>query len=533
MKRKILLSVCYLLVFGMGYLAVGITLHFLKPTVKLLPEFIVNTLPKVDSTTQSSTLLTTKLFDYKTITDYAFDTTTSIFFDNSYGAENGIFCFRGNAQRNNPTRGTLEKTPTTLLLDWSFETDFDDRVTEFGTWGGGTGWTGQPLIVKWPFEQKQKMQTLNAEHKTDDGFKEVAIGSLCGNIYFLDIETGKPSRPHLSIGNPIKGTISIDPKMSGLMTVGQGIPNGDRFGAYLFDLYSGKEIGYRSGLDPTARRQWGAYDSNPLFESDRLFWPAENGQIYKYSPSVNGFGANQKFNYTTRNQLEQGLEASFGAHKNLGFFGDNSGTVFCLNLDKMQPVWYFFSGDDSDASMVVDNYDQQNPVLFIGNEVDKQGATGWAYIRKLDALTGKEIWKTKRNCSGTRLHGRTNSGGVLATVLLGKKTASNLVFGIFSRVNNTTKGEFVAIDKTTGKEKYSIQMDAYSWASPIALYDKQGNGFVFFTDVYGTVYLIEALTGKLMYKRKTNYVFESSPVAWGNRIVVGTRGRQILSFLVE
>jgi hypothetical protein len=76
-------------------------------------------------------------------------------------------------------------------------------------------------------------------------------------------------------------------------------------------------------------------------------------------------------------------------------------------------------------------------------------------------------------------------------------------------------------------------MDAYSWASPIDLYDKDGNCYVFFTDVYGGVYLINGVSGAIIVKQRMDAVFESSPVAWGNRIVVGARGNRIFSFVVE
>ena len=76
-------------------------------------------------------------------------------------------------------------------------------------------------------------------------------------------------------------------------------------------------------------------------------------------------------------------------------------------------------------------------------------------------------------------------------------------------------------------------MDYYSWASPIDLYDKAGNCYIFFTDVYGTIYLIDGLSGQIIVKRKTDCVWESSPVAWGNRIVVGSRGKKIVSFVIN
>lgn len=501
----------------------------------MLPAFIEDALPQTEKPLSPEQQSLAGM-DYRLITPESFDSTQSVFFGGNYSEAQGIFCFRGNAQRNRPTRGWLDKKPTAIHLDWVFETAYDGRVTEFGIWGGGSGWTGQPLVVKWPEDKRKQLYQLKEQYLSDQEFREIIVGSLSGNIYFLDFETGKATRPHLSIGNPIKGTVSLDPRMNGLLTVGQGIPNGDRFGAYLFNLFTGKETGYRPGMDPTSRRLWGAHDSNPLIDAETgfLFWPAENGQIYKTKIGEDfSFGPTQKFNYGVSKRPDLGLEASLGAYKNLGFFGDNGGNVFCLNLTTMRPVWLFDNLDDTDASMVISEEGKAHPYLYIGNEVDKQGPEGKAYIRKIDALTGKEVWHFSKNCSGSNVGGKANSGGVLSTVLPGKEKASDLVFGIFSRVDGSMDGLFVALDKKTGKLRYSIPMDAYSWASPIDLYDKKGNCYVFFTDVYGTIYLINGVTGKIIHREKTSYIFESSPIAWDNRIVVGTRGKTILSFLVE
>lgn len=476
------------------------------------------------------------MIDYRLLNGSAHDSTEEIVFTDDYNSKNGIFCFRGNAQRNSPTRGVLSKRPSGIRVDWEFETGFDARATEFGTWGGGSGWTGQPLVIMWPKELKQRLFGMNPELIAQENAKEVIVGSLCGNIYFIDWQTGKATRPHLSIANPIKGTVSVDPRMNGLLYVGQGIPNGDRFGSYVFNMFTGQEIFHRSGLDPSARRLWGAFDSNPLVDAKTGYWfhPAENGQIYKTKVTNSSvIPPALKLNYGVAKHPDYGLEASFGAWNNYGFFGDNGGNVFCLNLMTMRPVWYLDNLDDTDASMVLDLQESKHPFLYLGNEVDKQGVSGTAAIRKIDALTGKEVWQVSRTCAGSSLAGKINSGGVLASVLPGKKKAVNLVYGIFSRVEGGLGGEFVAINKSTGKEVFSIRMDHYSWASPIDLYDSAGNCYVFFTDVYGTIYLIDGVSGEMIVKRKMECVWESSPVAWGNRIVLGARGRKIYSFILE
>lgn len=471
------------------------------------------------------------LFDYTILHPENLLPNRPIIFKDTYGNPNDILCFRGNAQRNNPVRGTIDFEPTTIELDWIFETAYDSRVTPYGTWGGGSGWTGQPLIVHWSDEQWAK---LNGEE--DKPKAEVIVGSLSGNIYFINLFSGKATRPHLSIHNPIKGTVSVDPRLNGLLFVGQGIPNGERFGGYVFDMFKHKEILFRSGMDAEASRLWGAFDSNALIEPNSGCWiqPAENGMIYKAWIRPDGtISRSAKFKYKPKSPKDLGIESSFGAWNNLGWFGDNGGNVFCLNLMKMEPIWHFDNRDDTDASMVVDLYDQLHPMIYVANEVDKQGPAGEAAIRKLDGLTGKQIWKVSRHCSGSALGGKVNSGGVLSTVLLGKGKADKLVYGIFSRTNASLKGELVAINKETGKEAFQVELDNFSWASPIAIYDKKGNPYLFCTDVYGNIYLINGLNGAVIFKQKMDCVWESSPVAIGNRIVLGSRGNRIYSFLLK
>lgn len=473
-------------------------------------------------------------FDYEILHSENLKAEIPVLFTTNYGNPNDILCFRGSPQRSQPVRGTIAENPTKIELDWIFDTDYDSRKTAYGTWGGGSGWTGQPLIVHWSEMQWKKL--YGVQEKTTRPAAEVIVGSLCGNIYFIDFQTGKATRPHLSIHNPIKGTVSVDPRLNGLLYVGQGIPNGERFGAYVFDMFSGKERLFRNGLDSEALRSWGAFDSNVLIDPKSGCWiqPAENGMIYKTWVSEDGhISEAAKFRYTTSKTKEYGLEASFGAWNNLGWFADNSGNVFCLNLLSMKPVWWIHNGDDTDASLVVDLSDKLKPAIYLGNEVDKQGPTGEALIRKVDGLTGTEIWHVSRTCKGTAVNGRVNSGGVLATVLVGKEKAENLVYGIFSRVDGTMGGELVAMDKKTGKEVFAYKLENYSWASPIALYDKQGNPYLFLTDVYGNVYLMNGLDGTLIYREKLDCVWESSPVAIGNRVVVGSRGNKIYSFLIK
>ena len=103
---------------------------------------------------------------------------------------------------------------------WQVTTGSVER-SEGGVWTG-SGWTGQPLIVKWPDAVKQKMN-LYLEKKNDPELVEVIYPCLDGKIYFLDLRDGTATRPVINTGGgAIKGTASLHPSGIPLLFVGQG-----------------------------------------------------------------------------------------------------------------------------------------------------------------------------------------------------------------------------------------------------------------------------------------------------------------------
>ncbi len=455
-----------------------------------------------------------------------------IFFNTDYSKDRNILCFRGNAQRSKPSVGVISKNPTKLAVKWKFQTAVDSRKTKFGVWGGGTGWTGQPLYVEWKTESGWK-QNLLGEYQNNTSLNEVIFGSLCGKVYFLDLLSGKPTRNPIDIGNPIKGTVSVDPRLNGMIYIGQGIQYNEKFGCYFYDFFSGKQILHQSGLDNYSYRSWGAFDSNPLVDRENqvLFWPAENGIVYRYD-LTDLTKSPFKFKYQVKDKPHQGIESSFGAYRNLGYFSDNNGNVFCLDLSKMKPVWYFDNIDDSDASIALD-IENDKPFLLIGNEVDKQGSVGGGFFRKIDGLTGKEVWNVRRTCTGTNSGALSNNGGILSSCLIGKKKSADILITVYSRVGDNLGGEIVAVNKKTGQELYKILLKNYSWSSPVDVYDKDGNMYFVHGDVSGLFSLYEGKTGKIIDSMKLHGAIESSPIAIDNQVIIGTRGGIIYCLTIQ
>ena len=206
----------------------------LGAAVFLFFAFAPNRISAPISSSNADTLSRNKISFEKQVSDEELAEFQNISFPSSFNAVEGVTTFRGGPYRDKASHGVLEARPKSLVIKWFFSTTFDK------SWGGGSGWTGQPLVIKWPDSTRKKMN-LNPASKAKTDFTEVIIGSLDGKIYFIDLETGKASRPAINIQNPIKGTLSVDPRGWPLLYAGQGISNTGEFGVRIFSLTDQKK----------------------------------------------------------------------------------------------------------------------------------------------------------------------------------------------------------------------------------------------------------------------------------------------------
>lgn len=449
--------------------------------------------------------------------------------EDDYKDSRGILTFRGNSLRNADFHGHLQKTPVNITIDWTFITDEDLTPTKYGVWRGGTGWTGQPLYLEWSADE---MEILRKNDVVAPGFsgKEIVVGSLAGKIYFIDYDSGTSSRNAVDAGNPIKGTVSIDPLMNGNLYFGHGIPGKSPFGANMLNLFTNK-VEFTFDRDPNAWRGWGAYDSSPLRIDGYLFWPGENGSLYKWIATSGEMRLHSVLHYKV-DGVAPGIESSISAWRNLGYVADNHGNIICINLSDLMPRWCYCLGDDVDATPVVAEEDR-TPYLYVGCEVDHQGV-GESRFVKLNALTGEEIWRNKIDAVRAKRYDKYFDGGYYATALLGSGDCEHLVMS--NCVLNTggePDGVFVAINRNDGSEVYRIKLDYYAWSSPVSMSCDDGHTYIINADCYGNIYVIRGIDGKIMVKKKIGLNFESSPVVIGNHIVIGSRGNSIYKLSVD
>lgn len=483
-----------------------------------------------------STLLNDlKGFSYKL--DSNFTALNKILFKQDYYTEYGILTFRGGPFRDGASRGILKGRPSTINKDWVFSTKRDTlKDKKDKVWGGGAGWTGQPSIVLWPAYMLQNFDSLHQKYKTKKNFKEVIIGSLSRQIYFIDLESGKASRTSIPTKNPIKGSVSIRPGAIPLLFTGQGIPLKTSCGMMIFNLNNHELLLYRSGSSSFAPRGWTAFDSSPLVDEDNntLFWPGENGLIYQQKLDFSrpdSIPLPNRFKYKLEKSRRYGIESSMAACRNLGYITDNDGNLLCIDLQTFKVVWTFFNLDDTDASPVVEEK-YGKPYVYTGNEVDIQGDSGFTYIRKFDGLNGHVEWENKFKCFSIRGESPVN-GGMLATPLLGKNKANDLLIVSLAHYPRKYKGELIALNRNTGEIVFRFRLKSFSWSSPIDLYDEEGNMYIFTADSDGNVYLIDGSDGTLIDSKFLGVSFDASPASWDNKVVLAGRGNQIFCFSIE
>jgi len=450
------------------------------------------------------------------------------FSSTSYTRLKGITTFRGGPYRDRASIGRISKRPDSLVIKWSAKT------APQGEWGGGAGWTGQPSVVQWPNELRTKM---NIDPKFSDSlFVEVIAASLDGNVYFLDLETGTPSRKPIKINNPIKGSVSIDPRGFPILYVGQGIANKKIFGFRIFSLIDQQLLYFLDGNDPFSIRNWAAFDGSPLINAanDVMYLGGENGLLYcvklntrydSLTGKANIAPQELRLRYKVNDDHKVGIENSVAAYGNKIFFADNHGYILAIDLSTLKPLWVIHNYDDTDASLIIQP-EAGIPYLYTGSEVDKQGKMGFSYLKKINGLTGATVWEKKYPCL-TVLGDHPVNGGMLATPIIGKMNSSGKIIFNLARYKELNNGLLVALNQTTGEVLYEVSLPNYSWSSPVDIYDEEGNMFIFLADSKGYVMLLDGENGTMIYKKKIAELFEASPVVFDNKIIIPSRPNKI------
>lgn len=463
----------------------------------------------------------------------------------------GVTTYRGNNYRDSGFFGNINISEQKLEEIWSYEIG---GMTGAGSIWPGVGWTGQPCIVKWDKEMLGMMNVYD-KFKNETELIEVIYATLDGNIYFLDLKTGEPTRDYIYIGVPIKGTLSIDPRGYPLLYVGQGLEaaktnDGEErykaFGYRIFSLIDSTLLHEIRGYDTFAPRPgWGAFDSSGILDikNDTYYECGENGVIYiiklntvfnKVAKTVSVNPEITKYKYLYESEYAYGIESSPSIYEKYMYFTDNTGMLICLDLESLKILWAYNTGDDTDASVALD-VTEEGVFLYTANEVDKRGKDDYSNLRKFNALTGELLWQVDVPV----FYVDVINGGALASPIIGKGPIKDLViFNICKTLEDSIwSGRLIAIDKETGQIRWEYK-SPYSWSSPVAVYTEDNKAYIVYCEHNGKISLIDALTGtqinQVTLSLGRQYItIEATPAIYGDILVVGTYAQKIYGVRIK
>lgn len=503
------------------------------PTPVGLPDFKPHS---VDGTEPERLISSTAIMvDGEVVEEYESDYEINFDLPERYTELEGIVTFRGDNFRSGAAYGTAAVSSKTLTKVWSKSTS--GLSDSDGIYWSGSGWTGQPLIVKWPEATRKNISAMYDWAREKEGLVEVIYATLDGHVYFYELTSGEYTREPLNLGFNYKGAGALDPRGYPILYVGSGVDSvNGRPRVKVVNLID-NSVMFEFGHNETfANRGWHMFDSSPLVsaETDQLIYPGENGILYiihlntKYNEQTGELSVDPdnivkwKYNGTrSGSRYWLGVESSAAIINNYIFLADNGGNLMCLDLNTLKLVWVQDVLDDTNCSPVVDVEDG-HPYIYISTSFHygwRSYSTAEIPIFKIDAETGEIVWRTDYTCYTVQ----DLSGGVQGTIAVGKNKLSDMIFVPVARTPGASSGTLAALKKDTGEVVWEKETSMYSWSSPVDFYDADGNGYLLYCNSGFNMFLIDGKTGEQLDYMNLGGNIEASPAMYGNYAVVGTR----------
>lgn len=503
------------------------------PTPVGLPDFKPHS---VDGTEPERLISSTAIMvDGEVVEQYESDYEINFDLPERYTELEGIVTFRGDNFRSGAAYGTAAVSSKTLTKVWSKSTS--GLSDSDGIYWSGSGWTGQPLIVKWPEATRKNISAMYDWAREKEGLVEVIYATLDGHVYFYELTSGEYTREPLNLGFNYKGAGALDPRGYPILYVGSGVDSvNGRSRVKVVNLID-NSVMFEFGHNETfANRGWHMFDSSPLVsaETDQLIYPGENGILYiihlntKYNEQTGELSVDPdnivKWKYNgvrSGSRYWLGVESSAAIINNYIFLADNGGNLMCLDLNTLKLVWVQDVFDDTNCSPVVDVEDG-HPYIYISTSFHygwRSYSTAAIPIFKIDAETGEIVWRTDYTCYTVQ----DLSGGVQGTIAVGKNKLSDMIFVPIARTPGASSGTLAALKKETGEVVWEKETSMYSWSSPVDFYDADGNGYLLYCNSGFNMFLIDGKTGEQLDYMNLGGNIEASPAMYGNYAVVGTR----------
>lgn len=415
-------------------------------------------------------------------------------------AVEGLLTFRGNATRTYHGEGPVPAAPEVL---WTYPGESSEMcglstVNDETTRWCGTGWTGQPAV----FER--------------DGRTWVVFGAYDGRVHFVDFATGEDILPPFPTGDIIKGSVTVDPDGFPLVYSGS---RDDSLHVIAIDRPEPVEL-WSLAASSVSPRMWNNdWDGSPLVIDGHLVEGGENGQLHVVRLN-RGYGAQGTVTVEPTlafnvpgwdDQLLEDLgdrnvsiESSVAVHDGVAYFANSGGLVQGWDLNSYERVFRFWTGDDADASVVIDD----EGFLYVASEYERGNRRSQevGQLVKLDPRRPRDplVWSV--------VDTDTLPGGFWATPALHDGVV------IVPDDSGTVRGW----DMATGEELWSFGLPGPTWQSPVVVDDVLVQG-----DCHGVLHGYDVSDPRVapveLWSVEVGGCIESTPAVWHDRIFVGTR----------
>lgn len=447
----------------------------------------------------------------------------------------GVLTFRSGPFRQNAAYGTVEVENEKLTQVWS--QPIGSMKVSNDTLHGVNA-PGQPVIVKWPTEVRQRMGILT-EAKEITALKEAIIAGQDGKVYFLNLLDGTATRDPIDLGAPSAGGLSVATNGTPILGVGQSHSKLSgktvKSGYHLINLLKNKEEMLVQTDGKERNSNYSGVLGAALFDSKTgamifgsqggVLYTAELGkqtEAYDYqigkltlSSALQGYKATVK----GQDKKNTNIDASVAMYNNYVYYGDQMGIVQCVNVNDLTTVWAVNTGDNVDATPALDMDDESTVSLYTGTTLLLKRKEGKCVLRRLNALTGAEDWSYE---VPDITYDNEYDIGLEASPVVGQENISDLV--VFTVTNGKKGSKTLALNKQTGNVEWQTDFSVETVSSPVAVYNEAGDAWIIQALEDGQINLMDGRTGEVKDMLKLDAKIKASPAVYGNLMVIGTTG---------
>ncbi len=411
------------------------------------------------------------------------------------------------------------------------------------TWSG-TGWTGQPALVR------------------DGGKLYLIVGGFDHNLVKIDASTGEELWSY-EFDDVIKGSPTVfrmpdTGKLAVVCGSRRGFPRaiGDASIAPVrcVDFETGEELWRLTA--PRTRSYSRDADSSPVLIGDTLYVAIETGHVYAVDPTRTEERGGHRWPVITAEQLLLGDERASSHGGNLVlesspsvigetlYLASGAGHVYGLTLDTLEVTWDYWIGSDLDGSPVTTEDG------FILQAVEKQYISANGGVLKLDPSKDPDealVWYFP-----TANRGLADwQGGVIGSVAVNDEYGSGLTRPALAAFTAIDGNLYVVSQDETDGTATSPQGEAGVPRPKVVFETAVGGGIS--SPIMVDDYIIQAGYGAAVNVYKIDYEaeggvalvdrsgkewsvgvtkvasftgagsYESTPIVWQGRIYVGSR----------